>query len=566
MIIRRTVLFIVLVSMVALAGCMGGGGQSAAPLVKDVAGINNTISGFMKSVAAKDPARADKYFAETLAQTTSESSTVHNLMVYDFGADIYNPEDNNSYNFSVNSSDIVQPTETNAIVKAFYILRSGQPLWITFMLVKENGVWMIETVSLGDTNSSGPINFQVSNYFPIIPGANYKMAQFLGTERQDTVTSMSFASSPDVSSGKEMYEFLVSNMHASASTPDVPPWLRPSSGNMEFAVESTGLWAYSPYINGGVAFKILENYHDFNSSHSFSVTWPDQNAGGSMISGNVTVEIGAPTSFLTGLQTYSAVALTFITSYISGGEPMEHKWVTWLAPGVGMVGTDEYWHATDTSSAYSERLFERTSGENTYTNMPTITNSSTLGNVVVGSAMTPVNFQASGGTSPYTWSLMNSNLPSGEYSFSSTGVLTGTPATQGTFSFEVVLTDSYGRSAYKTFSLTAQTSTTTPTTPTTPTTSYTIVASGNDTIPAGSHYEKLYSVSPEGATTISDVRIVSYNPTQGSYTPWAGFDSYYNQWMLSFMPEISGNFVFVMDITTADGQTHRLTHYLTVTQ
>jgi hypothetical protein len=60
---------------------------------------------------------------------------------------------------------------------------------------------------------------------------------------------------------------------------------------------------------------------------------------------------------------------------------------------------------------------------------------------------------ASGGRAPYTWTRTSGNLPAG-VTFTSSGVLSGTPSTSGTFAFAVTATDANGGSASKTLSLT----------------------------------------------------------------------------------------------------------------
>ncbi|MDP1694121.1 MAG: LamG-like jellyroll fold domain-containing protein [Candidatus Woesearchaeota archaeon] len=61
-------------------------------------------------------------------------------------------------------------------------------------------------------------------------------------------------------------------------------------------------------------------------------------------------------------------------------------------------------------------------------------------------------FQAELGTSPYSWSLVNGNLPTG-MNFYSDGVLNGTPTQAGNFPFRVRVTDSQSNSAEKNINL-----------------------------------------------------------------------------------------------------------------
>jgi hypothetical protein len=50
--------------------------------------------------------------------------------------------------------------------------------------------------------------------------------------------------------------------------------------------------------------------------------------------------------------------------------------------------------------------------------------------------------QATGGTQPYTWSLASGALPKGLTLNAATGVISGTPAKKGTYSFVVRVRDS----------------------------------------------------------------------------------------------------------------------------
>ena len=62
--------------------------------------------------------------------------------------------------------------------------------------------------------------------------------------------------------------------------------------------------------------------------------------------------------------------------------------------------------------------------------------------------------QASGGTTPYTWSLSSGTLPAGLSLNASTGAITGTPTTAGTSNFTVMVTDNDTNTATKPLSIT----------------------------------------------------------------------------------------------------------------
>jgi hypothetical protein len=83
---------------------------------------------------------------------------------------------------------------------------------------------------------------------------------------------------------------------------------------------------------------------------------------------------------------------------------------------------------------------------------PGITSSSTLAGGTVGTACLQT-LTATGGTAPYFWALSAGLLPGG-VTLNSAGVISGTPTTNGNFSFTAQVTDSYGLTASSTFSLT----------------------------------------------------------------------------------------------------------------
>ena len=74
----------------------------------------------------------------------------------------------------------------------------------------------------------------------------------------------------------------------------------------------------------------------------------------------------------------------------------------------------------------------------------------------VGTAYTTI-LAASGGTTPYSWSISSGTLPAGLTMAAASGTISGTPTTAGTFSFAVKVTDSTAptrQTATKSFSIT----------------------------------------------------------------------------------------------------------------
>jgi len=94
---------------------------------------------------------------------------------------------------------------------------------------------------------------------------------------------------------------------------------------------------------------------------------------------------------------------------------------------------------TDANAAHSTTAFSLTiypSGT------PIILTSGPLASGTLGAAYSQT-FAASGGATPYTWSIVSGSLPAG-LSLSSVGLLSGTPATTGSFGFTVAVTGSDG--------------------------------------------------------------------------------------------------------------------------
>jgi hypothetical protein len=157
-----------------------------------------------------------------------------------------------------------------------------------------------------------------------------------------------------------------------------------------------------------------------------------------------------------------------------------------------------------------------------------ITTQSPLAGAVVGVAYTQA-FAATGGISPYTWSVSAGSAPTGLTLNASTGSLTGTPAAAGTFNFTLQVADSAGRTATKAFTISVGAALTI-----TPTTlpSATVGTPYSQTLTAGTG---TLTWSSTGALPLG----ITLNPTTGS---------------LSGTPTASGTFTFTVSVT-GGGQT-----------
>lgn len=119
--------------------------------------------------------------------------------------------------------------------------------------------------------------------------------------------------------------------------------------------------------------------------------------------------------------------------------------VNYVTPRYGVVGLS---NLTASPSAWVMSNFSA------FPQLPlTITSASSLPPTIIGASYSQT-MEASGGTTPYTWSVnAGSSLPGG-LNLSSTGVLSGTPSVAGSFNFTLRVTDDLGAFVTKAITLT----------------------------------------------------------------------------------------------------------------
>ena len=178
-------------------------------------------------------------------------------------------------------------------------------------------------------------------------------------------------------------------------------------------------------------------------------------AGGSV---SVSMSGGTPGSFVYGNLaspvTLSAGATYYILSQeASGGDQWYDYNTTVQTTSVASVTSAAFGSGSPYSAAGSAgQTYAPVDFLYGLGSVPTITTGSPLPVGTVGTSYSKT-LAASGGTSPYTWSVTGGSLPSG-LSLSTAGVLSGTPTAGNTYSFTITATDSTSQTGSQAFSLT----------------------------------------------------------------------------------------------------------------
>ena len=160
---------------------------------------------------------------------------------------------------------------------------------------------------------------------------------------------------------------------------------------------------------------------------------------------NSNIVIGATQQF-TATGTYSDGSTQNITSQ-----------ATWTSSNTGVATINAGGLATGVSAGTTtiSAALAGVVGSTTLTVQaaPLVITTTSLPNGVSNTVYTAT-LAATGGTTPYTWSIISGTLPSGLTLNSGSGVISGTPTVSGTFSFTAQVSDAGSHTATKTLSIT----------------------------------------------------------------------------------------------------------------
>lgn len=217
-----------------------------------------------------------------------------------------------------------------------------------------------------------------------------------------------------------------------------------------FSLSSSGLLSGNTSTAGTFTFgvKVTDNVNG-TASRTFHLT----------INPALTINTASPLpNGVVNSQYSQAIAAT-------GGFPPYLWWVSSgnLPPGLNLdnnSGTLSGIPLSAGSFTFTVQVFDQSFANATQTFAMTVNSSALV--IATGSPLPAGNagsvylqvFSATGGTSPYSWSVASGTLPTNLALDPSTGTLTGMPATGGTYNFTVKVTDSTAAAATKPFSLT----------------------------------------------------------------------------------------------------------------
>ena len=207
-------------------------------------------------------------------------------------------------------------------------------------------------------------------------------------------------------------------------------------------IDSSGTAAGTPMVTG---------------SYGFTVQVAD--ASGQQTNGLSSIAITSPVTIVTASLPGGTVGSTYNSAVAASGGLAPYNWSVvagTLPAGLsfsnsgGISGTP----TTSGSSSFTLQVTDSSGGTSAQAYAVTIApaglaiTTSSLPNGTTGVAYSAT-LAAAGGTGPYTWSILSGLLPTGLGLGTTTGIISGTPSTSGTYNVTMTVSDSVGGQASK---------------------------------------------------------------------------------------------------------------------
>ena len=193
-----------------------------------------------------------------------------------------------------------------------------------------------------------------------------------------------------------------------------------------------------------------------NGTYNFTVKVVDSSVPSSTSgSGNISITVSTPVSVITGTLPNGLISSAYSQSLSATGGTAPYAWTVTsgqLPTGLSLSSSGAITGTPTAGGTYSFTVKAADSGSGTATQTLSIfivsllnISTASLPNGIAGSVYSTT-LAATGGITPYTWSLAAGSLPTG-LSLSAGGVISGTPTASGTSSFTVKAIDSTTPSA-----------------------------------------------------------------------------------------------------------------------
>jgi len=246
-------------------------------------------------------------------------------------------------------------------------------------------------------------------------------------------------------------------------------------GTLTWSVPASGAGALPAGLSLNPTSGLISGTPTVSGTYTVTPTLTDSTGGtvNSSISKSLSLTINpSPTIITSSLPSGNLGVLYSQAITLSGGTmPATWQMTGSLPPGLSFdtgSGTVSGTPSASGNYSFSVQVVDATNKASAVKSMTLLVNDqlaiasassgSSAPTTAVISSVYSYTFQGAGGNPPYNWSVTAGSLPTGLSLNPFTGIVSGTPSSPGTFTYNVKLTDNSGNSVVKTFSTTVATS------------------------------------------------------------------------------------------------------------